>query len=173
MDDPANSSWVGSPASYRAAWAHVREIFAGLPASFVWSPTAAAFASDAADRFYPGDEQVDWVAADGYNGPGCRPGTGGPPDPPAQSGWRELSDIFGDFYVWGSSHGKPLMVGETGSVEDVGDPDARPPGSTTPPGTWPPRCRSPGPGLLRRQEGLRLPGRVLQPLAGGVQAPGP
>ena len=24
MDDPANSSWVGSPASYRAAWAHVR-----------------------------------------------------------------------------------------------------------------------------------------------------
>jgi beta-mannanase len=113
MDDPANSSWVGSPASYRAAWAHVRGIFAGLPASFVWAPTAAAFASDAADRFYPGDEQVDWVAADGYNGPGCAAHRGG---------WRELSDIFGDFYVWGSSHGKPLMIGETGSVEDGGDP---------------------------------------------------
>src|SRR4029453_2594563 len=49
---------------------------------------------------------------DGYNGPGCRPG----------AGWRELSDIFGDFYVWGSPHGKPLMVGETGSVEDAADP---------------------------------------------------
>ncbi len=81
MDDPANSSWVGSPASYRAAWAHVREIFAGLPASFVWAPTAAAFASDSADRFYPGDGQVDWVAADGYNGPGC-PSTGGHPGGP-------------------------------------------------------------------------------------------
>ena len=76
MDDPANSGWVGSPESFRAAWAHVREIFAGLPASFVWAPTAAAFGSDSADRFYPGDDQVDWIAADGYNGPGCRPGAG-------------------------------------------------------------------------------------------------
>jgi beta-mannanase len=112
MDDPANRGWVGSPESFRAAWRHVREVFAGLPASFVWAPTAAAFGSDAADRFYPGDDQVDWIAADGYNGPGCRP----------QAGWRELSDIFDDFYVWGSSHGKPLMIGETGSVEDAADP---------------------------------------------------
>jgi beta-mannanase len=111
MDHPGNSGWVGTPERYVAAWRHVREIFAGLPASFVWAPTAAAFAGDAADRFYPGDDQVDWIAADGYNGPGCRPGTG----------WRELSDIFGDFYVWGSSHGKPLMIGETGTVEDTGD----------------------------------------------------
>jgi beta-mannanase len=111
MDEPRNSSWVGSPQSFVAAWRHVREIFAGLPASFVWAPTAAAFGSDAADRFYPGDDQVDWIAADGYNGPGCRP----------QDRWRELSDIFGDFYVWGSSHGKPLMIGETGSVEDAAD----------------------------------------------------
>ncbi|HEX7149177.1 MAG TPA: hypothetical protein VF512_16830, partial [Actinomycetota bacterium] len=115
MDDPASSSWVGSPESYRAAWRHVREIFAGLPASFVWAPTAAAFGSDSADRFYPGDDQVDWIAADGYNGPGCRPG----------SGWRELSEIFGDFYVWGSSHGKPLMIGETGSVENAANPAAK------------------------------------------------
>jgi beta-mannanase len=112
MDDPGNSAWVGTPQSYVAAWRHVREIFAGLPASFVWAPTAAAFSSNAADRFYPGDDQVDWIAADGYNGPGCRPGTG----------WRELSDMFRDFYVWGSSHGKPLMLGETGTVEDAANP---------------------------------------------------
>jgi hypothetical protein len=89
MDDQANAGWVGSPEAYKAAWRHVREVFAGLPASFVWAPTAAAFASDSADRFYPGDDQVDWVAADGYNGPGCRP----------QGSWRDLSDIFGDFYL--------------------------------------------------------------------------
>jgi beta-mannanase len=112
MDDPANRGWVGSPESFRAAWARVRELFAGLPASFVWAPTADAFAGDTADRFYPGDGQVDWVAADGYNGAGCRDG----------AAWRELSDIFGDFYVWGSSRGKPLMIGETGSVEDAADP---------------------------------------------------
>jgi beta-mannanase len=112
MDDQANRGWVGSPEAYVAAWRHVRGIFAGLPVSFVWAPTAAAFAGDAADRFYPGDDQVDWIAADGYNGPGCR----------AEGGWRELSELFGDFYVWGSSHGKPLMIGETGSVEDPADP---------------------------------------------------
>jgi beta-mannanase len=115
MDDPANSSWVGSPESYKAAWRHVREIFAGLPASFVWAPTASAFASESADRFYPGDDQVDWVGADGYNRPGCRPGPG----------WRDLSDIFGDFYVWGSSHAKPLMIGETGSIENAASPAAK------------------------------------------------
>jgi beta-mannanase len=112
MDDPANRGWVGSPGSYLAAWRHVREIFAGLPVSFVWAPSAAAFASGAADRFYPGDDQVDWIAADGYNGSGCRP----------QSSWRQLSEIFGDFYRWGSAHAKPLMIGETGSVEDQADP---------------------------------------------------
>jgi parallel beta-helix repeat protein len=113
MDDPANRGWVGSPEAFLAAWRHVREIFAGLPASFVWAPTAAAFASDAADRFYPGDELVDWIAADGYNGPGCRAG---------QGGWRELSEVFADFYAWGSGRGRPLMIAQTGSVEDPGDP---------------------------------------------------
>jgi beta-mannanase len=112
MDDPANRAWVGSPEQFVAAWRHVRELFAGLPVSLVWAPTAGAFGSDSADLFYPGDDQVDWIAADGYNGPGCR----------GRTGWRELSDIFGAFYNWGSGRGKPLMIGETGTAEDPADP---------------------------------------------------
>jgi hypothetical protein len=33
--------------------------------------------------------------------------------------------MFGDFYVWGSSHGKPLMIGETGSIENAASPAAK------------------------------------------------
>jgi beta-mannanase len=113
MDLASASSWVGSPTAYVAAWRHVHEIFAGLPVSWVWTPTAAGFSGDQpAERFYPGDDYVDWIAADGYNGAGC----GG------QSGWRQLADVFGDFYAWGSARGKPLMIAEAGTAEDPGDP---------------------------------------------------
>jgi beta-mannanase len=113
MDLPSASSWVGDPASYVAAWRHVHEIFSGLPVSWVWTPTAAAFAGDRpAERFYPGDDYVDWIAADGYNSFGC----GG------QREWRQLSEVFGAFYAWGSARGKPLMIAEAGSTEDPADP---------------------------------------------------
>jgi beta-mannanase len=113
MDLPSASAWVGDPASYVAAWRHVHEIFSGLPVSWVWTPTAAAFAGDQpAERFYPGDDYVDWIAADGYNSFGC----GG------QREWRQLSEVFGAFYAWGSARGKPLMIAEAGSTEDPADP---------------------------------------------------
>jgi Right handed beta helix region len=112
MDAGINRAWVGSPEQFVAAWRHVHEIFDGLPAALVWTATAGAFADGTADRFYPGDEQVDWIAADGYNNPGCRVG---------RDGWRELSEIFGAFHAWGSGHGKPLMIAETGTVEDPAD----------------------------------------------------
>jgi len=113
MDLPSASSWVGDPASYVAAWRHVHEIFSGLPVSWVWTPTAAAFAGDQpAERFYPGDDYVDWIAADGYNAFGCD----------GQREWRQLSEVFGAFYAWGRARGKPLMIAEGGSTEDPADP---------------------------------------------------
>ena len=112
MDLPSERSWVGSPAAYIAAWRHLHEVFAGLPVSWVWTPTAAAFAGGAADAFYPGDDYVDWIAADGYNAYGCN----------GQRQWAELSEVFGDFYAWGSARGKPLMIAEAGSTEDPADP---------------------------------------------------
>jgi beta-mannanase len=112
MDLPGASSWVGTPASFVDAWRHVHDIFAGLPVSWVWTPTAAAFASGAAARYYPGDDYVDWIAADGYNAFGCN----------GQRGWAELAEVFGDFYAWGSARGKPLMIAEAGSTEDPANP---------------------------------------------------
>jgi beta-mannanase len=113
MDLPSATSWVGDPAAYVAAWHHVHQIFAGLPVSWVWTPTAAAFGGEVpAERFYPGDDYVDWIAADGYNTFGCQ----------GQQDWQELSQVFGAFYAWGSARGKPLMIAEAGSTEDPADP---------------------------------------------------
>jgi hypothetical protein len=110
MDGDRNQGWVVSPSAYIAAWRHIRTIFDGTPAVWVWAPNASAFSSGEAARYYPGDRYVDWIAADGYNWNGCRG------DP-----WEEFSEIFGAFYSWGARQGKPLMVSETGSVEDRSD----------------------------------------------------
>jgi beta-mannanase len=114
MDGDRNQGWVVSPAAFITAWRHIHDVFAGTDAVWVWAPNAAAFSSGEADRYYPGDQYVDWIAADGFNWNGCRG------DP-----WEEFSEIFGSFYSWGTRRGKPLMVSETGSVEDPSDPSRK------------------------------------------------
>jgi beta-mannanase len=114
MDASTNRSWVGSPADFVAAWRHLHDVFAGLPVSWVWAPSASAFDAGGAvaDQYYPGDQYVDWISADGYNSFGCNGSTT----------WRGLADLFGAFYAWGSGRQKPLMIAETGSTEDPADP---------------------------------------------------
>jgi hypothetical protein len=116
--DMDRSRWAGSAqstTSFVAAWRHVHDLFGAqaVPASWVWSPTAAAFADGGAARYWPGDGYVDWIAADGFNKNGC--------DGRA-AGWRDFGRTFSAFSAWGSARGKPLMVAETGTVEDPGDP---------------------------------------------------
>jgi hypothetical protein len=103
-------------AAYVAAWRHVHDLFAarGVRAFWVWSPNAGAFAGaqGGVDQYWPGDDYVDWVAADGFNWGSC---TG-------QSTWRDFGPIFKAFYSWGSARAKPLMISGTGTVEDPIDP---------------------------------------------------
>jgi beta-mannanase len=112
MDVAADASWVHSGKDYVAAWRHVRQVFAGTRAAWVWSPTAYAFAGGGGgvEQYWPGAGSVDWIAADGYNRYACQGA--------AQGSWRELSDIFRSFYTWGSTKGKPLMIASTGTSED-------------------------------------------------------
>ena len=102
--------------AYVAAWRHVRELFAGqgVRAFWVWSPNADAFAGarGGVDQYWPGDDYVDWVAADGFNWGSC---TG-------RSTWRDFGPIFKAFSSWGSPRAKPLMISGTGAVEDPIDP---------------------------------------------------
>jgi beta-mannanase len=111
-DATHSASWVHSGADYVAAWRHVRQVFAGTPAAWVWSPTADAFRGGV-EQYWPGSDAVDWVAAEGFNRYSCQG---------VQGKWRELRDIFRDFYSWGSSKGKPLMISGTGTSEDPADP---------------------------------------------------
>ena len=101
---------AGTPAQFVSAWRRLHRIFAqegARNAMWVWCPTANAFSSSRANDYYPGDAYVDWICADGYN---FAPNTPGAP-------WRSFRSIFTNFYRWAAPHGKPLMVGETGTGE--------------------------------------------------------
>jgi len=108
MDRPGLSAEIHSPADYIAAWDHIRAIFAREHVdnvSWVWCPTAAGFASGTAPAYYPGNNQVDWVCADAYPGPGP---------------YRSFATIVHPFLRWASRHRKPIMIGEYGVPQTYG-----------------------------------------------------
>ncbi len=110
MAEGVNHAAAGSATEFKAAWKHIVSIFRSRGANnaqFVWCPTAWSFHSGGAQQYYPGDEWVDWICADGYN---WAPRKAGDP-------WREFGEIFDAFYSWGAPRNKPLMVAEFGVQE--------------------------------------------------------
>jgi hypothetical protein len=108
MDRPNLAAEVGTPADYVAAWTHLRAVFTAAGAtnvSWVWCPTADGFAAggDAA-RYYPGDQQVDWLCADAY--PGRQR--------------RSFAAVVTPFLAWAAGHAKPVIIGEYGAPESWG-----------------------------------------------------
>jgi hypothetical protein len=102
MDRPNLRSEEHSPATYVAAWDHIRSIFAQQHVNnvaWVWCPTAKGFAGGDAAAFYPGSNEVDWVCADAYPGPGP---------------YRSFANVVQPFLEWASHHQKPVMIGEYG-----------------------------------------------------------
>jgi hypothetical protein len=111
-DRAAKKKPAGSPAQYIAAWRHLHDLFQAHGATnavWVWCPVSLHFYTGTAQPFYPGDDAVDWICADGYN---WAPGK---PNLPYESFQR----LFQAFYDFGVQHGKPLMVGETGAQENA------------------------------------------------------
>jgi mannan endo-1,4-beta-mannosidase len=102
-----------TPATFIAAWRHVVTIFRQASATnveWVWSPNDDCEGKCPFTSFYPGDVWVDWVSLDGYN----YSSLGNDP-------WLTFAQIFGPSYaVLTHMTSKPLMIGETGSVEDGG-----------------------------------------------------
>lgn len=117
MDGNRRRAWVHSGPDYVAAWKHIREIFAdegALNAEWVWCPNEFLFWDDGdPEPWYPGDENVDWLCADGYNWA----------ESSTSDEWVDFTEIFGDFYRWAAPRGKPIMIAETGSGE--GEPGAK------------------------------------------------
>ena len=113
MDGRQKAEHTTHPALYIAAWRHIHDVFADEGATnvqWVWCPNATAFRTEDernAPAYYPGDDYVDWICADGYNwAPGRK-----------NDQWRSFASIYQDFYDWGLARGKPLMVGEYGAQE--------------------------------------------------------
>jgi len=110
MDAPHRLVNAESPAAFIAAWKRIHTIFANNGATnvvWVWCPTALGFNTGKAPAWYPGDANVDWVCADGFNWAPVRP-----KDP-----WRNFATIFTTASNFATAHHKPLMVGETGVLE--------------------------------------------------------
>jgi hypothetical protein len=111
--NPRNGAVSGDASQYVAAWRRIVRIFDEEEARntvWVWCADAADFGNGTADTWYPGDEWVDWLCADGYN-----PRNPGRPD----STVLTFEEIFTPFHSWGVNRNKPLMVGRYGTVEDA------------------------------------------------------
>jgi len=115
----ANIGPNGTAADYVKAYQHVHDLFVAQGATnviWVWDMTGNLFRSAAAaDAMYPGDNYVDWVAADAYN---WYPGKSG-------SSWRSFADAFTPFHQWADQMhpGIPQMAEETAVQEDTATPD--------------------------------------------------
>ena len=102
MDRPNLQSQIWTPEDYVAAWTHIRAIFARAKVtnvSWVWCPTADGFASGRAQKYYPGDAQVDWTCADVYPGEN-------------DSSFQTQAAAYLD---WAKQHPKPAIIGEYGA----------------------------------------------------------
>jgi hypothetical protein len=104
----------GEPEDFIAAYQHIQDRFraAGVTnVSYVWTLLAYTFRAERADQWYPGDDYVDIVGADGYNWFGCLPGG-------AEDEWMSFAEVFGAFHDFGVAHDKPMIIAEYGSQED-------------------------------------------------------
>jgi hypothetical protein len=119
-----------SPEDYVKAWRYIHDRFVkagNTNAVWVWCPVSLDFYPPSgqqstdptlapnhainplgAQPYYPGDDVVDWMCADGYNWAPNKPGTR----------YEPFQELFQAFYNWSVPHNKPLMVGETGVQEN-------------------------------------------------------
>ena len=97
---------------YGATWRHVRERFLRAGAAnaiWVWNPIIAYDGSTPLAELFPGADQVDWLAVDGYNWGSTR-----------NWGWQSYADIFAPTVnaLRNLAPRRPLMIAETGSAPD-------------------------------------------------------
>ncbi len=103
---PRTSGCLGSLGSsgYVQAWQHIWTIFRTQGATnvaFVWCPSING--TNYSLPYYPGDAYVDWIGWDGYD---------------RKQSPTMLQTQFLPFYDFWVTHGKPLVIGETGATTD-------------------------------------------------------
>lgn len=117
--------WAGcrnsnNPQEYIRAWKYLRNLFKHEKAYnviWVWSPMACSYPDtpeNSIDKFFPGENEVDWLAMDGYNW--------GTTQPAWPSYWQSLEQIFLEGYkkLKKLAPNKPIMLAEIGCAEQGG-----------------------------------------------------
>jgi hypothetical protein len=114
-------SSMGDPGDFVDAWRRIVSVFRDrgvTNARFVMTLTAFTYGrTDArgAAEWYPGDDWVDAIGADGYNFFGCSPGV--------NDTWRDFAQVFEPVRQFGFQHpSEPILIAEYGSVEDPSTP---------------------------------------------------
>ena len=105
------------PQDYIDAWQHVHNIFKQVGATnvtWVWCPNISSTNTTPDSQVYPGDSFVDWTCLDGYN--------------KDTTNWQTFSQVFTGSSYNGNHNSyqeivnlaptKPVMIGETASIED-------------------------------------------------------
>ena len=116
--------WCGrvngnKPEEYAETWRYIRSIFNEAQNDqlmWVWSPYAHSVPDESGNeiwRYYPGSEEVDWVALDGYNWGNTQ----------TWSNWLGFKEIFEEAYEELASLApeKPMMIAEVGCAEEGGN----------------------------------------------------
>lgn len=110
------------PRTFRRAWRHLRRLFREEGAdnvAFVWCPYAHSVPEgpeNALEQYFPGAEEVDWLALDGYNWGTTQ----------SWSEWQSFVQVFEPAYrrLLQLAPGKPMMIAEVGCAEQGGDKGA-------------------------------------------------
>jgi len=131
---------AGQPDDFIAAWRYIYNRIVNIHGVtnviWVWCANANGYKvsydfpapygrTEPAPLYYPGDDVVDWVSADGYNWHGSFSENG-------KDDYRDFLEIYDEFMKWArepdtarnkGASSKPIMIGEYGSQEqqDGGD----------------------------------------------------
>ena len=104
---PVKTNFTLAGSKYVAVWKHIVDQFRAAGATnvqWVWAPNHNAFAKPFIRQFYPGNAYVDWIGVDYYNK------TETPKSFADDPGMQAFAAM--------ASTGKPLMIAETGSIND-------------------------------------------------------
>lgn len=107
---PVKSDLAMAGTKYVRAWKHVVDAFRAAGATnveWVWAPGQPAYRDGSWRAFFPGSAYVDWMAVDDYNRVDAPRSFASDPGMAA-------------FYAAAAPMGKPMMISETGAVNDPG-----------------------------------------------------
>lgn len=109
-----------SPSEYRAHWDRLTAALIRAEAfnvRTVWVMMGSSFkaqAGDNANLYYPGDDQVDVIAADGYDWCGCKDSAGFA-NPTGKH--RSFAEVFANMRAFAKAHDKDTAIGEFGTPQ--------------------------------------------------------